>query len=422
MSQNEEILAASLGIPTKAMALAKVTALGHTRALPGRPCVHESGTPFRVVFCQTPRGSSYALLVHAKGAPIKMDMDEVQVQCRPLSEVVKKNSARSALGNGKTPKPFDPREWHAHACANRMYETSMVNEVGDTVGWRQFRKPNDQRQTRLDAVVYSRVGQPLLDLAKNARSYAIATGKKRYYTPASAPQGHGPTPEATATSFNRYAGTHVGSDGKVRDHTDLMNSRQSYEEMLAMGRGEGFYRITVEPTTGGDKYFIWPLPPGQRLPFPALPTSDSKSLGIVQSMADQIEREQNPFATGRWHVPECNYTQSELSHWLPPLEVFAGAGVAPVRPTADAARVVRERMVQQTSAPAPRSAPAPAPRTGDGIPARLRSAYSGVLKHEVPGIYLVSDHKGEWFCVSEAGEVLHGPETYMFKAKRWRPG
>lgn len=92
----------------------------------------------------------------------------------------------------------------------------------------------------------------------------------------------------------------------------LIRKRQEYEGMLGRGRRYGAYRITQEPTTAGLRYFIWPLPPGQRLPKPY------RSRRMAESALRRIN------ATPTASLPRKAYTKSELKQWLPPEDVFAG--------------------------------------------------------------------------------------------------
>jgi hypothetical protein len=92
----------------------------------------------------------------------------------------------------------------------------------------------------------------------------------------------------------------------------LIRKRQAYEVMLGRGRGYGAYRITQEPTKAGLRYFIWPLPPGQRLPKPY------SSARRAQEALRRIN------ATPTASLPRKAYTKSELKQWLPPEDVFAG--------------------------------------------------------------------------------------------------
>lgn len=49
--------------------------------------------------------------------------------------------------------------------------------------------------------------------------------------------------------------------GQKRQDQDAFEKRKDYENMLAVGRKSGPYRVTVEPSykTGKTVYYIWPL-------------------------------------------------------------------------------------------------------------------------------------------------------------------
>jgi len=219
---------------------------------------------------------------------------------------------------------YDPREWQLHAQTAKIYESLLKKEMGANT----FRSP-DQRQLRLDAHHLMRhrwnsdaVLKAYRDLVSRAFASTVGPGQKHQWV---IPGTRKPSQRATEASQARYHGQYVGSDGKTRTLDDLVNDRQSYEEMLGIVRSD-FYRVTEEPTQAGNRYFVWPMKPGQRVPGPGL-----KSEQAALRYASKLSEEADPRVTERWHVPQCSYTEKELAKWLPPDSVF-GALSNPRRP------------------------------------------------------------------------------------------
>jgi len=208
---------------------------------------------------------------------------------------------------------FDPREWQLHAQTNGIYESLVKKKLGA----KTFRSP-DQRQLRLDAHYLMNNPSPetvreLRGLVSRAFGSTVGPGQKHSWVKAGT---RSPSARSAGASLERYQGTYLGTDGKVRDFDDLVNTRQSYEEMLAICRDQ-FYRVTEEPTSSGNKYFVWPMVPGQRLPGPGL-TTEQAAIRFAVRMSEQ----RDPRRTGKWHIPQCSYTHGELLSWLPPARVF----------------------------------------------------------------------------------------------------
>ncbi|MBT7706806.1 hypothetical protein HN747_05170, partial [archaeon] len=121
-------------------------------------------------------------------------------------------------------------------------------------------------------------------------------------------------------SRQRYAGTYMGSKGdRRRTIDDLIRGRQAYEQMLCkQSEARGFpqrgpYRVLKEITEEGLRFFLWPLPAGQRTPKPY------KTLQGAESARDRLYRAGTRPAR---ELPGKKYTKRELAHWLPPAWVF----------------------------------------------------------------------------------------------------
>lgn len=119
------------------------------------------------------------------------------------------------------------------------------------------------------------------------------------------------TPRTIRASAQRYAGTYEG-----RDLTDLIYTRQGYEEMLALPRKD-FYRPVAEITTSGVRYFVWPLVP--ELNVPVAESTPEKAI----QMAKYLSQHYDPRKTVVWwQGPNKRLTKSDLRAWLPPQSVF----------------------------------------------------------------------------------------------------
>lgn len=213
----------------------------------------------------------------------------------PSHAIGNRRSRKNPRGIAYTDKPFDPRDFQIQAQVARIFTDSL--------------RPDD---TKADLQV------------KANRAWAITVRRAQEYG-FFLPGTKTPTPKTAMASKLRYAGKYVGSDKKVRDLTDLVNSRQAYETMLgSTAKGNEFYRATAEPTKHGMLYFIWPLPPGARIPGPA-----SKDKKRVLEIVRHLNEMANPFRTGIWWKPQTGYTKGELSHWLPPAGAFETGPVAP---------------------------------------------------------------------------------------------
>jgi hypothetical protein len=215
------------------------------------------------------------------------------------SAVISKPSAAQLGGNPARRNPgvlsdYDPREEQMRAQTAKIFRTKVE-------------KGEDPR-------------------AAASSAFAIATGQGQrygwYY-----PGTRTPTPRAAKASQQRYDGTYVGSDRKRRTLDDLIRNRQTYEKILGLTRQSGFYRVTEEPTREGKRYFVWPMPPGERTPGPA-----ATARRIAETQAERLNRTADPRDTGRWPGELGGYTKAELSYWLPPAETFSTKGLPSVAP------------------------------------------------------------------------------------------
>ena len=204
---------------------------------------------------------------------------------------------RKAKHPGKDQDIYLPEEEQLRAQRQAIYETSLSRKMG-----KPFR---DARGKRLDAKIIRKEGPDQLRPYMQRRMFAMGTGvqqrdsrlKKGTQTP---------TAKAIRESKARYS-----------DVDKLVRNRQDYEESLAIVRKSGFYRITKEPTKRGWEYFVWPLPPGERIP------TAYKRRGDARRRATSLERTANPLYSDKWWTPpKRKYTKRELSDWLPPAEYW----------------------------------------------------------------------------------------------------
>lgn len=217
------------------------------------------------------------------------------------------------------PDYYDPRTWALHAQTHAIYESMIARSMGLTAD--DFRS-DDRKQMRLDALTFQKIrGAASKDEFRKecrkimGKAFATTNQRGRWVIPGTTE----PTEESTEVSRLRYAGRYVATDRKKRDLTDLVNGRQAYEEMLGFVSGErrGFYRVTQEPTSAGLRYFVWPMPPGERIPGPAC-----RSKTEADALMEELNASADPRETKKWHVPQSDYTKRELAHWLPPSEIF----------------------------------------------------------------------------------------------------
>ena len=123
---------------------------------------------------------------------------------------------------------------------------------------------------------------------------------------------------------------------RYQDPDAVLRKRQRYELMLSKNRKSGAFRVTLEPTKAGLRYFVWPMPEGQRKPvaylhrFPA--DAHAANLPAIGGRAAKS-------------LPARKYTKSELSGWLPPEGIFAGRMKSPSR-AAQTARKKAKRAVK----------------------------------------------------------------------------
>jgi len=210
---------------------------------------------------------------------------------------------------------YDPREFQLQAQTTAIFDSLLGGK-----------DPRRMSQPKVDELV--------------SRAFAIATGsERRAPKPKTVKRGYKkvevhkgswivpgtrkPTQRTATASKKRYEGTYVGSDGKRRTITDLVIDRQAYELMLAMRRKKSrttrFYRVTREPTREGNRYFVWPMPPGCRIPGPGTASYDEAT-----AIVNDLNNRANPYRNKAWWRPSPrNYTKKELAGWLPPTSVFS---------------------------------------------------------------------------------------------------
>lgn len=208
---------------------------------------------------------------------------------------------------------YDPREFHLAAVVNGVYESQVEKKYGAPF------RADDESQMRADALALAgaRNKEKVITELKTMGKVAFGHAQKLAKSSGLRDHGNEPTALLSEKSWERYHGRYVAHDKRRRSLDDLMRTRQSYEEMLALPRKSGFYRVTEEPTKTGPRYFVWPMVPNQRVPGPA-----AKTKREAQAVADRLNRIADPRETGEWHVPECGYRVAELSHWMPPDNAF----------------------------------------------------------------------------------------------------
>lgn len=235
------------------------------------------------------------------------------------------SSAQLASGNPRSLKPYDPRDFQLAAQTQAIYEKLVM----DAMRKRSFR----QNGYRIDEALSASKVRELL-----SRAFAIATKAEKHVSqprrvkgtklkvavqPWLQESGRVPTPRTANASRERYTGTYIGSDGKRRTLTDLVNTRQAYEETLGKARqGKNFYRIVPEPTKAGIRYFVWPMPSGCYDVGPG--TADLQTAQVIA--ADLNRKRRVP-----WQLSRRTYTKTKLAHWLPPLSAFEGKTVTRMR-------------------------------------------------------------------------------------------
>ena len=228
--------------------------------------------------------------------------------------VPRDNTKRTKSNPGKDQDIYLPEEEQLRAQRQAIYETSLSRKMGkkypppagsDVGGWTIPKAFRDTRGKRLDAKIIRKEGPDQLRPYMQRRMFAMGTGvqqrdsrlKKGTQTP---------TAKAIRESKARYS-----------DVDKLVRNRQDYEESLAIARKSSFYRITKEPTKRGWEYFVWPLPPGERIP------TAYKREGDARRRATSLERTANPLYSDKWWTPpKRKYTKRELSDWLPPAEYW----------------------------------------------------------------------------------------------------
>lgn len=216
--------------------------------------------------------------------------------------------ARGAVGNPKRADlgsdVYDPRLEALRAMRQAIYEQCVARDVAK----KSHRAPSGERyDLRLSAAKR----KSLSSLCFGAYGTKMAQ-RSGYIQPGSATK---PTAKGIRKSKERYA-----------DVDRLVRNRQDYEETLAFGRmdrGNNFYRATREPVKGGLGWFVWPIPPGQRLPIGGLDISEKQAKEVAFRLSEEHREARR---AGRkpdfWKPPKRKYTKSELSYWLPPASIF----------------------------------------------------------------------------------------------------
>lgn len=190
---------------------------------------------------------------------------------------------------------YDPREEQLRAQRQAIYESQVKKATGSS----SFRDAKGQR-------VDTRLAEDERNKMIRRYMFAMGTGVQRRDARIY-PGTQQFTPKALREAQQRYA-----------DVDTLVRNRQDYEETLGLARKSGFYRVTREPTQRSLAYFVWPLPPGQRVPVPLA------SEQAAQRRAAQLNASADPRSTRRWWQPSpASYNVRELAAWLPPQWVFA---------------------------------------------------------------------------------------------------
>lgn len=193
--------------------------------------------------------------------------------------------------NPKKVDVYDPRDEQVRAQRQGIYES----EVKKSLGLPSSTPFRDMFGTRLDTRA------PLEKMGKIfAMSTAVAQRDARF-KPGTAEA----TTYSSAESQRRYS-----------DPDSLLRNRQDYEETLGIHRKSGFYRAVLEPTRRGNRWFVWPLPPGVQTPVP-------KTQVEAENEVSRLNRTADPRSTGKWWIPRhARYTARELENWLPDTSVF----------------------------------------------------------------------------------------------------
>lgn len=192
-----------------------------------------------------------------------------------------------------SPETYDPRLEQVRAQRQGIYETSVKRATGR----KTFR---DRYGSRADLLLTPEEREEL-----GRTMFAIGTGVPS--RDARLKRGtQEPTAKAAQESLRRY-----------QDPDHVLRNRQDYEETLALLRRSGFYRPTLEYTSRGVRYFVWPLQPGQRVPQGLMTQVEA------ERVAADLSAKKDPRATGTWWKPPADpYTREELAHWLPPESAF----------------------------------------------------------------------------------------------------
>lgn len=234
----------------------------------------KQGKTFEVQVSQAPRGLLAVQWVKVEGSQRNPKGEQTRFRVNPKDI-------------------FDPRLEQVRAQRQAIYETSVCKALGI----KDFRNSRHRRaDIELSPAELARCAQKMFSIGTGVprRDERLVRGTQT------------PTPKSIAESRKRY-----------EDVDRLIRNRQDYEETLGLTRKSGFYRVVPEPTTTGLGFFVWPLPPGERLPLRA------EDVHEAEYIARDLNRKADPRATGRWWKPPArSYTRKELVHWLPPEEIW----------------------------------------------------------------------------------------------------
>jgi len=293
-----------------------------------------------LVFTATQHRQHYNITVGRWNRTDRLDVRASRAQTDPQLSLFKKNphtNYRSAVismpssaqlrGNPGIEAEYDPREEAARSMRQGIYESYAAEALG-----KKGKELRNRSGKRMDRAFFEKPGPYKVTLYKSSDSpervtYHMPDDISAFMSEMLFRQTSKRVQRAGLLGTSKAA---ERSQERYRDLDHLIENRQDYEETLGMGRKGGFYRVTEEPTRDGARWFVWPLPPGERLPGPG-----SVSQSEAESVANRLNRTANPLRTRSWWVPQRGYTKAELGHWLPRASDFGSSGsraVAPKKP------------------------------------------------------------------------------------------
>ncbi len=293
-----------------------------------------------LVFTATRHRQHYNITVGRWNRTDRLDVRASRAQTDPQLSLFKKNphtNYRSAVismpssaqlrGNPGLEAEYDPREEAARSMRQGIYESYAAEALG-----KKGKELRNRSGKRMDRAFFEKPGPYKVTLYKSSDSpervtYHMPDDISAFMSEMLFRQTSKRVERAGLLGTSKAA---ERSQERYQDLDHLIENRQDYEETLGMGRKGGFYRVTEEPTRDGARWFVWPLPPGERLPGPG-----SVSQSEAESVANRLNRTANPLRTRSWWVPQRGYTKAELGHWLPRASDFGASGsraVAPKKP------------------------------------------------------------------------------------------